>query len=427
VHTPGIRSAALVSALIFGFYPYRFEHYSHLELQMAYWLPMGLLAIHKMVESGRLRYAVAAGICAAAQLYSSMYYGVFFCVYGLVIGAVLWRTHGIALRRLAAPVSLAAALAGLLAIPLARPYIAAQPRKGIRDIPAVAALSARPTDYLRTHRRSARWGVRLLPNRQPERQLFPGATPIVYSAAALLPPIGPTRFAYVIGLLLAFDGSLGFNGLTYPYLYEWLPPIRGLRVPARFSILVGLSFAVLAGFAASRVLGRTAGWKRHAVYAALVLAAVLDLQPRLELVGVWRQPPAVYALLGSTPDVVLAEFPFPKELERFAENLPYMYFSIWHGLPTVNGYSGFMPPDYPALAKDLAVFPEPGALRLLAARGVTHVTVNCAFYGDRCDSVVQAIRATDALRPVATATWEGQPVHLYQLVKGSLTEGVASR
>ena len=56
------------------------------------------------------------------------------------------------------------------------------------------------------------------------------------------------------GLLVAFDGSLGFNGLTYPYLYKWLSPIRGLRVPARFSVLVALSLAVLAGFGVRRLL-----------------------------------------------------------------------------------------------------------------------------------------------------------------------------
>ena len=33
-HLTGSPRAAFVSAVLFGFYPFRFEHYSHLELQM---------------------------------------------------------------------------------------------------------------------------------------------------------------------------------------------------------------------------------------------------------------------------------------------------------------------------------------------------------------------------------------------------------
>jgi hypothetical protein len=37
------------------------------------------------------------------------------------------------------------------------------------------------------------------------------------ATVALVPPIGLTRLAYLLGLLVAFDISLGFNGISYPY------------------------------------------------------------------------------------------------------------------------------------------------------------------------------------------------------------------
>ena len=46
---------------------------------------------------------------------------------------------------------------------------------------------------------------------------------------------------------------------------------------------------------------------------------------------------------------MLFEFPVHPQPERFEENLPYMYFSIWHWTPMVNGYSGFNPPSYAAM------------------------------------------------------------------------------
>jgi hypothetical protein len=36
----GSRPAAFIPGLIFGLYPFRFEHDSHLELQMAFWMPL---------------------------------------------------------------------------------------------------------------------------------------------------------------------------------------------------------------------------------------------------------------------------------------------------------------------------------------------------------------------------------------------------
>jgi cytochrome bd-type quinol oxidase subunit 1 len=108
----GSRRAAFIAALLFGFYPYRFQHYSHLELQMTYWMPLALLACHRFLATQRTRYAVAASLCTVGQLYSSMYYGVFFALYMIpVLGTLLLLTR-LPLRRM----WLGAAAAGLTAV-----------------------------------------------------------------------------------------------------------------------------------------------------------------------------------------------------------------------------------------------------------------------------------------------------------------------
>jgi hypothetical protein len=244
-------------------------------------------------------------------------------------------------------------------------------------------------------------------------------SPLILSGAGLLPPIGTSRLAALAGLFVAFDGSLGFNGLLYPALYEWFPPIRGLRVPARFSILVGLSLAILSGFGARRILRRHPGTRGHIVFGLLVVAVMVDFQPILRLRPVWHSPPPVYASLGGRTDVVLAEFPFPRQLADLDDNLIYMYFSVWHGAAMVNGYSGFFPPDYTDVARGLAGFPDADAFRLLRQRGVTHVTVNCAFYGNRCDTILNVLDAMPDIRPLVQAKWEGRPVHVYELHSSS--------
>ena len=155
--------------------------------------------------------------------------------------------------------------------------------------------------------------------------------------------------------------------MFYPYLYEWLPFIRGLRVPARASILVGLTLALLAGFGVRRLLGGRSAWLQRGVLAALVVAIAVDLRPVLRLEPVWLEPPPIYGLVSGATDVVLAEFPFGGNPRGFTPNVPYMYFSLWHWAQMINGYSGHYPPGQVDFEVALKEFPG-GASRRSVAR-----------------------------------------------------------
>ncbi len=76
--------AALVAGALFALYPYRFEHYSHLELLMTMWMPLALLGLHRTLARGRLRDGLATGLAFALQTLSSLYYGCFLAVYMVV-------------------------------------------------------------------------------------------------------------------------------------------------------------------------------------------------------------------------------------------------------------------------------------------------------------------------------------------------------
>ena len=409
----GAPAASFMAGLLFGFYPYRFEHYSHFELQMTYCMPLALLALHRFLTGARTRDAVAFGLLTAAQLYSSMYYAVFFTVYTAALVVFLYLLQRPPLRRMLGPAVIAGALAVALALPLARTYSSA--RLGDRDVATVTYYSATAADYLRAHPRSATWGNYTLPGRMPERALFPGVMILLLAAVALIPPLGVTRAAYAAALLVAFEMSRGFNSMFYPYLYEWLPFIRGLRVPARASILVGLTLALLAGFGVRRLLAGRSAWLQRAVLAALVMAIAIDLRPLLRLEPVWLEPPPIYGLVSGSTDVVLAEFPFGGNPTRFTPNVPFMYFSLWHWAPVVNGYSGHYPPGQVDFEVALKGFPDASAIDLLRTRGATHVTINCALYRGGCEELVAAVDALPDFRVVTSGKWQGASVRLYEL------------
>jgi hypothetical protein len=304
-------------------------------------------------------------------------------------------------------------LAVLLALPLARTYTSAH--LGDREVATVEYYSATAADYLRAHPRSATWGNVTLPGRMPERALFPGVMILLLAAVALIPRIGVTRVAYAGALLVAFELSRGFNSVFYPYLYEWLPFVRGLRVPARASILVALTLALLAAFGVRRLLAGRSVWLSRMAMAAIVVAIAVDLRPILRLEPVWRDPPPIYDVIAGNRDVVLAEFPFGGNPRRFTPNVPFMYFSLWHWAQMINGYSGHYPPGQVDFETAVQSFPDAHAVELLRARGATHVTINCALYRGGCEELVAAVDALPAFRVVAAGKWQGAPVRLYEL------------
>jgi hypothetical protein len=337
---------------------------------------------------------------------------VFFLLYVAVVGSAFLLLHRRPIRPLVVPAAVAILLATAAATPLARAFLAAQPMKGERNTTEVTYYSATPSDYLRASRFSALWKDRL-PGARPERALFPGAAPLALGALGLLPPLGSVQLAYAAGLAVSVDGSLGLNGLTYPYLYRWFAPIRGLRVPARFVAIVSLTLSIFAGFGARRVLRRCRpGACAHAVFAGLVAVVMADAWPSLTLTPVFREPPAIYEVVKNTPGAILAEFPMPYDE---IDNIPYMYFSLWHWAPLVNGYSGFIPGSYAEFTKQIAAFPDAAAIDALRRRGVTYVTVNCALGYAGCDSILASTRRSDRLRLIADAPWRGGMVQLFRV------------
>ena len=210
---------------------------------------------------------------------------------------------------------------------------------------------------------------------EPERRLFPGFVAVLLALVGVFSPRngsrqtththdrmlsedGAARLAYALGLLLAFDVSLGFNGIVYRGLYDYFLPFRALRIPARMGLMVGFSLAVLAGYGAARITDRLRSEKARRV--ALTLIGVLMLveyaSTPLPLWAAPRHPPESYADLvrdaGDGPTSVIFEFP-----TGAMEDPEYLYYSTFHWQHLVNGYSGFFPPSYVKIVNAVRGFP----------------------------------------------------------------------
>src|SRR6185295_9366175 len=303
--------AAILAGIVFAFPPYRIDHYAHLQLQQTQFIPLAMWAFHVLLETHRLRDGVRLGVFVACQMLSCMYYGLFLIPYmAVVCGTMLIADRKMPRARIVA-LAAAAAVVVVAMIPVGRAYMSARAVVGERGRAEVADGSATWRNYLAPPEVNAVYGKVFARFMQPERRLFPGFIAVALAIVGLWPPLSATRLAYGLGLLLAFDVSLGFNGLLYPALYDYFLPFKALRIPARMGLMVGFSLAVLAGYGVARIAGRLRSEPmRRGVLAALgVLMLVEYASTPLEFWHAPRNPPQIYADLvrdrGDSPTAVL--------------------------------------------------------------------------------------------------------------------------
>jgi hypothetical protein len=92
------------------------------------------------------------------------------------------------------------------------------------------------------------------------------------------------------------------------------------------------------------------------------------------------RPPAIARWLARQPRSVVVEFPLPRAdaLHSIQDGM-YMYASIFHWQPLLNGYSGFYPRSYIELIEQARDFPSDASLTYLRQRRVDLIVLHGRF------------------------------------------------
>jgi hypothetical protein len=374
-------AGGVIAGLIFGFAPYRFAHIAHLELQWMVWMPLAMLALHRVAERPGILNALLLGACVAAQFFSSIYYGVFLAMC-LAIAVVIFfvRSSTRASFAVAAIVALLPLL--LVVIVYGRPYGETRAAYGGRSADEQQRYSAIASDFLRVPPYNALRG-RPDPAAAEERTLYPGAVPIVLAAAALLPPVGSTTVVYAVLSAVAIEGALGTHGFLFPAMQRIAPGVSSLRSPARFGAPMLLFVAMLAAKGMTRVNTR---WPASRTIVTLAAIAIC-------LIEYWSAPIPVRAFNGRASEAtqylaaqpagsVVLELPVPTPGALWLYETTYQARSIHHWQPLINGYSAFAPERYQQTLDVLRTFPSEQSLSYLRNRGVKFIVINRAYYPD---------------------------------------------
>jgi hypothetical protein len=147
-------------------------------------------------------------------------------------------------------------------------------------------------------------------------------------------------------------------------------------------VLVSAALAVLAGYGVAWLSERGAlGWRRTTISAMLIAAALLESTSiPLNLRAYPRKMPPMYQFLKQQPSGVVMEWPLPRPSSLGVTLEPlYMYFSIFHWFPLVNGYSGAFPRSYLQFIDTVSTFPSRKAVEAMRSVSVRYVILHGAF------------------------------------------------
>jgi hypothetical protein len=236
------------------------------------------------------------------------------------------------------------------------------------------------------------------------------------AAAWLRTPVAGLCLLTAFAVAMSFGPQIQARGrlIAEHNLYDafrtYVPGFDGLRVPARFGMIVELGLAALAGWAIAS-FGRT---RRAWVAAVAALFFIVEswavpipmnltstsyrqrgLAPLPEAIEQGAALPAVYRFIAQLPpSSAIIELPFGE----VAFEARYMFYSTFHWRHLVNGYSGGAPDNYGLWAErlgDLVDQPEPAWQAVLASRA-THILVHEASYAENGERVSNWARAHGA-------------------------------
>jgi hypothetical protein len=400
-HWTRSRIAALAAALFFALSPLRLSQVNHLQLFGIWWSPLALWMASRFLRHGRWKDAALMAGFLAAQFASSIYLGYFLLTFlgsyllvRVLMERSLWR------RDLAVKASVSFAAAGVVLLPILLPYLRLREAWGMgRSLRDGTALGADVLSYLTAWPGSALYGGWLravTPLYAHEKMLFPGLVVLVAALVAcrwarrqrherlageVLAMGGAGLIAAVLSLgpTLQIAGKITFIPLPYAALFYLVPGFGAVRVPARFGLMVALALALLAGVTALLALRRWGDTprRRALIAGAILVLALADTWTRPLTRHPSPQPTELDAFLAKRAEGPVITVPMPtyKNEADGALEASRMISGLTHGLPMVNGYSGFFPQSFLELARQLERGPDPRALDALAAVGVKTLVI----------------------------------------------------
>ncbi len=403
---------SLFSGFLIIFSPVTLDKAVHLQILSIQWIPLSILFfVIFLQKKGKTQFLLMSMAFFVLQTYNSFLPGYFLVVLLSCISIFFYFQHKKKFLGYVTKKNIFIVGAGfLLIVPIALPYFQVSAEHAFkRDIREAIHLALQPEDLFYSSSYS-RFSYILNPiqanikyTKKPDfKPGFLGLTLTLFSAVVLY-----VFFKYfkkqdwiykglvvsgLVGLILSLGPALhlGRQTIHYPFpiplpyalFYYVIPGFQGLRNAFRWEMLFAFCMAVASGLLLYRI---SKNWKKRkifSVYPVLLMLIVIEFNFPLQSVRVpeKKEFPAVYSYIATTePNSKIIEMPIynwdmfpysPTELLR-------VYYSTSHFRKTVNGASGFSPPRWQAIARELlSDFPSDSSLLRLRKMGISYIIVH---------------------------------------------------
>jgi hypothetical protein len=415
---------AAVGAVAYVLNAYTFAQLPRLQLISLQWLPLALLALHRLCADGRRRHAWKLAAWSVLLGLACLYYLAFYALALLVLAPPLLLA---ARRRLSTRTLAHLAIAGLLAaaplLAIAVPYARLYARYGFAGEGAgteVLAffLPSAPTLLYPIAPQALRSNSHFLSPLLLALALVGAVSSLRRARGASRLTLGAYLTMGALALALACGRDMVLAGeplFPGPFrLLQLFSPFAKLRDPGRFTVLTVLAASVFAALGAERLLGALRPSRRIAAVAALAALLIAEQWSPGTTRGVeiptGPRTPEVYRWLAAQPGSgPVAELPVLEwRFVRFT-SLDAL-FSSGHGRPILFARPSFFPPALEYLAWLLRDFPDPAPVTVLRALRVELAVVHPARWESGGRRLRRRLERGDpALRLVHESAGSGDP------------------
>jgi hypothetical protein len=373
--------------LIYAFGSYRLVYAAigHYDMWSTAWIPLYAYFLVRTIREPRMRNAIVAGIFLALAMLSEMIFGVFLGMLSLIL--LLFVTGRRARKEVAGglPALLGRlAVLGLVAVLLYLPVLVpilgeifgGYELAGWGDAEKLSVDLVGLVTPTPLHPLGGDWVETLQQTREGTSRFRDVNTVFLGWAGLALALVGALRYwrrlaawitsffvfaIFSLGPLLQINGRSIFDldglmvNVPLPFIVlHYIPLVKANRVPNRFSVVLMLSLAVLAGFGATWLLKKVAG-SRHrvagwvAIGCTLLLAALLLFEHwsvPLPLTDA-RIPPAYQQVAADADDFAILQLPMGWRNSfgvQGAENTQTQYYQTYHQKRLLSGNISRNPP-----------------------------------------------------------------------------------